>query len=666
MIAQAKREQMERARYQFFHSGAEDYSVFPKVVYDSWKRSLAYGLDPEKQSVKRLTPEELEARRRKNAVLMEVATSVMEFLHTLVKGSGFVLLLSDSDGYLLKLIGDKDAVADIQSKENPLVEGTCRHESVFGTGGIGTPMAIRKPVQLASYEMFYPSEHEFTGIGAPLIDADGRLWGAICMSGAWNQTHPHTLGLVAAASYAIMRQFSLQRLYNRLAAAENQLQTIISTINQGVFLLDSGYTIVKTNDTALQILGYTKDELLRQSILEIMPSFDFFKMKKNVYDRDLTVQGKYGTIRAFVTIQMVQNAASSDGSGLLITFRQSPEVRKFVTKYIGATASFNFDDIIGQSSAITTAKAYAQIASTNSANVLLLGESGTGKELFAQSIHNSSEFACGPFVAVNCGAIPKSLVESELFGYESGAFTGAKREGSAGKFELANNGTIFLDEIGDMPYEVQVHLLRILQTREVTRVGGKKPIPLNIRIIAGTNVDLQQAIEEKTFRSDLYYRLNVLSLQRPTLRERREDIPILTDYFIRKYQPAGKAQIRGVTDEVMRLFLEYPWPGNIRELENTVERACLLTTDVYIRPEHITASVLRYRAPAAPAAPAPAANEPARGTIHEAERELILKQLNESRGNVKNAAARLGISRRTLYRKMQKLGIDYQHLRRRE
>ena len=217
-----------------------------------------------------------------------------------------------------------------------------------------------------------------------------------------------------------------------------------------------------------------------------------------------------------------------------------------------------------------------------------------------------------------------------------------------------------------MPYEVQVHLLRILQTREVTRVGGKKPIPLNIRIIAGTNVDLQQAIEEKTFRSDLYYRLNVLSLQIPTLRERREDIPILTDYFIRKYQPAGKAQIRGVTDEVMRLFLEYPWPGNIRELENTVERACLLTTDVYIRPEHITASVLRYRAPAAPAAPAPAANEPARGTIHEAERELILKQLNESRGNVKNAAARLGISRRTLYRKMQKLGIDYQHLRRRE
>ena len=160
MIAEAKREQMERARYQFFHSGAEDYSVFPKVVYDSWKRSLAYGLDPEKQSVKRLAPEELEARRRKNAVLMEVATSFMEFLHTLVKGSGFVLLLSDSDGYILKLIGDKDAVADIQSKENPLVEGACRHESVFGTGGIGTPMAIRKPVQLASYEMFYPSEHE--------------------------------------------------------------------------------------------------------------------------------------------------------------------------------------------------------------------------------------------------------------------------------------------------------------------------------------------------------------------------------------------------------------------------------------------------------------------------------------------------------------------------
>ena len=195
------------------------------------------------------------------------------------------------------------------------------------------------------------------------------------------------------------------------------------------------------------------------------------------------------------------------------------------------------------------------------------------------------------------------------------------------------------------------------------RVGGNKIISVDVRIVAATNESLEEKVRDGSFRRDLYYRLNVLSLQIPTLRERQEDIPILTDYFIRKYQPAGKAQIRGVTDEVMRLFLEYPWPGNIRELENTVERACLLTTDVYIRPEHITASVLRYRAPAAPA---PAVNEPARGTIHDAERELILKQLNESRGNVKNAAARLGISRRTLYRKMQKLEIDYQHLRRRE
>ncbi len=664
MAAALTRERIERARHQFFRDGTEDLDAFPQMVYDSWKRSLDYGLDPAHQCAKRLKPSELDDRRRENAVLLEIATETLTFLHKLVKGSGFVLFFADKDGYILKIIGDQDALEDIQSKENPLVEGACRHESAFGTGGIGTAIALRKPVQLASYEMFYPSKHEFTGIGAPLIDEDGKLWGAVCMSGAWNQVHPHTLGLVTATSYAIMRQFSLKKLYNRLSAAENQLQTIIATINQGVFLADNRFCIMKTNDTAAQILNCTKEEICGKRLSDMFPSLDFAKLKKNVYDRDLQMQGKYGTVSAFVTIQFVQSAVTKNGSALLVTFRKSPDVRKFVTKYIGATARFNFDDIIGHSTVLTMAKTYAQIASSNSANILLLGESGTGKELFAQSIHNSSAFATGPFVAVNCGAIPKSLVESELFGYESGAFTGAKREGSAGKFELANNGTIFLDEVGDMPYEVQVHLLRILQTREVTRIGGKKSIPLNIRIIAGTNVDLQQAIENKTFRSDLFYRLNVLSIQIPPLRERQEDIPDLTAYFIKKYQPANKTKILGVTDEVMQIFMQYPWPGNIRELENAVERACLLTQDEYIRPEHITSTVLKYRPAAIEGAPEEdEPEETTDGTIHDAERELIIKQLTAARGNVKQAAVLLGISRRTLYRKMQRLDIEYQKIR---
>lgn len=672
MSTDSNNQRKQQARDNFFRTGAEDYSVFPAETYESWKRSLAYGLDPTVQHVKKLTPAQLKERCEKNKNLLHIAIPFMEFLYSMVKGSGYVIMLGDADGYILKIIGDPETLSGIRSKENPVLEGVCRHESVFGTGGIGTPLAIRKPIQLSYYEMFYLSKYEFTGTGAPLIDENGKIWGALCMSGMWNNSHPHTLGMVAAASYAIMRQLSLQNLYDRLAATESQLRTIISTINNGVFLVDSDMNIVDTNSAAVKALNFHKNELIGKPITLCLSTVDFSNLQQNVYDEEMSIQGKYGSIRAFVTILLIKCASQSSTASVLITFRQSTNVRKFVTRYIGSTASFTFDDIIGQSPALTTAKAYAQVASSNSANVLLLGESGTGKELFAQSIHNSSKFSGGPFVAVNCGAIPKSLVESELFGYESGSFTGAKREGSAGKFELANNGTIFLDEIGDMPYEVQVHLLRILQTKEVTRIGGKKPIPLNIRIIAGTHVDLLQAIEEKTFRSDLYYRLNVLSIQIPSLKEREGDIPILTDYFIKKYQPADKAPILGISPEVEQLFLQYPWPGNIRELENAVERACLLTNDALIRPEHIPWSIVHYKpAAAAPAAPAdaivrtPAITEhpAAHATMDEAERDLILQHLADAHGNVRQTADSLGISRRTLYRKLQKYGIDYRELR---
>lgn len=665
------------ARENFFSHGTEDYNIFSPEVYQSWKRSLAYGLDPSVQNIKMLSPKELDDRLQKNQGLINVASSFMEYLHSMVKGSGYVIMLADADGYILKLIGDPDTLSDIRSKRNPVVEGVCRHESVFGTGGIGTPIAIRKPIQLLCYEMFYPSKHEFTGAGAPLIDSNGKIYGALCLSSPLNQTHPHTLGMVAAASYAIMRQFSLQSLYDQLVSTESQLQAIISTINYGIFLLNKDLTIVDTNNAALKALNYQKNELIGVPISKIIPSLDCSKLIQNLYDEEYQLHGKYGSTNAFITVQFIKCAEGTTTS-VLITFRQSTSMRKFVTKYIGSTASFQFDDIIGQSKAIATAKAYAQIASSNSANVLLLGESGTGKELFAQSIHNNSQFASGPFVAVNCGAIPKSLVESELFGYESGSFTGAKREGSAGKFELANNGTIFLDEIGDMPYEVQVHLLRILQTKEVTRIGGKKSISLNIRIIAGTNVDLLQAIEEKTFRSDLYYRLNVLSIQIPTLKERGDDILILTDYFIKKYQPSGKTTILGITAEVADLFMRYPWPGNIRELENTIERACLLTSGEYIEPERIPYAIVHYQPSAStePTEPKPVYAAPSdvqesvaaptiteRSTINEAERALITKHLQDAHGNIKKAADRLGISRRTLYWKLQKYDINYHNMR---
>ncbi len=243
------------------------------------------------------------------------------------------------------------------------------------------------------------------------------------------------------------------------------------------------------------------------------------------------------------------------------------EVKKFqVTKY-------NFDDIIGNSSALKQVKDLAMNISKGMSSVLLFGETGTGKELFAQSIHNYSDRRTCPFVAINCGALPASLIESNLFGYEKGAFTGANKEGYKGAFEQANGGTVFLDEISELEIGLQAKLLRVLQEREVLRIGGTLPIPIDVRIIASSNKDLMQLCQKKEFRQDLYYRINVLNLVIPPLNRRKKDIPELTKHFIIKYNQLFGLYVTSTSSEAMKILLRYPWPGNIRELQNCIEYA---------------------------------------------------------------------------------------------
>jgi transcriptional regulator with PAS, ATPase and Fis domain len=315
----------------------------------------------------------------------------------------------------------------------------------------------------------------------------------------------------------------------------------------------------------------------------------------------------------------------------------------------------------------------------SSLNVLILGDSGTGKELVAQSIHNASKYSNGPFVAINCGALPKGLIESELFGYERGSFTGANKEGNPGKFELADGGTIFLDEVGDMPLDVQISLLRVLQTKEIIRIGGKYPRKVNVRIIAATNRDLEAAIDAKTFREDLYYRLNVFSVHVPCLKDRKQDILELADHFIKSFS-ASKGRSFRLSQEVCNLLVQYPWHGNVRELENAIERAVNITDDDEIRFEHLPKSVQDYFKDQDSRDQHSNENKlltMAEGNSQEGERRLkasghsletasrntIIACLEKSRGNVQNAAIMLGISRRTLYRKMEKLDISYQDYR---
>jgi len=291
-----------------------------------------------------------------------------------------------------------------------------------------------------------------------------------------------------------------------------------------------------------------------------------------------------------------------------------------------------------------------RVAQTDS-NLLLLGESGTGKGVFAQVIHRTSPRASGPFIQVNCGAIPETLLESELFGHEKGAYTGATSQ-KPGRFELANRGTIFLDEVGDTPLPLQVKLLHVLENRRFERLGGTKTIETDVRVIAATNQALEEKMREGEFREDLYYRLNVINISIPSLRERREDIPLLAEYFLRKYSVEMNRKIRGFSEEAMRILTKYNWPGNIRELQNTIENAVVFANDDIIQANDLNPKIHTTSEE----------TEDYSGPLDEAQREFkkryitkILKQMN---GNRTEAAKQLKIQRTYLSRLIKELNID--------
>lgn len=318
------------------------------------------------------------------------------------------------------------------------------------------------------------------------------------------------------------------------------------------------------------------------------------------------------------------------------------------------SAKYSFSNIIGESKSLMEVKNICQRAAMSDSNVLIMGESGTGKELFAHAIHNASDRASGPFVKINCAAIPSELLESELFGYEGGAFTGAKKEGKVGKFELANGGSIFLDEIGDMPLQMQVKLLRVLQEREIERIGSTKTRPINVRIISATNKNLEEEVKSGNFREDLYYRLNVMSVNIEPLRKRKDDIRPLAKALVKKLSSQMGVHVDSISEKAMAALEAYDWPGNIRELENVIERSInLLDSDRIIKvstlPVHITQSHKTH---------VYIAGSTLKEQLYDVEKSIILECLNENQGNKQKTANDLDMSRTSLYHKLKSYGID--------
>lgn len=327
---------------------------------------------------------------------------------------------------------------------------------------------------------------------------------------------------------------------------------------------------------------------------------------------------------------------------------------------------YNFSDIIGESPQLKKVIEQAKETAKSSSTIIIYGESGSGKELLAQSIHCYSDRCNHPFVAVNCGALPNNLIESELFGYESGSFTGAKKEGDIGKFELANKGTIFLDEVADMPLDMQVVLLRVLQENCITKVGGKKQIDIDVRVIAATNKNLKEEVKKGNFREDLYYRLNVLPLTLPPLKDRLGDIPLLLDYFLKTKSEKLNKPIPNISQSLFKKIISYCWPGNIRELENFIENLVALNGSSSYEIDFEECHCLKYDnlgnlldSFISDNTSNSSINNDTITPLIVLEQNEIVKALKICKGNISQASSKLGISRNALYNKMKRYNITY-------
>ncbi|WP_425326057.1 sigma 54-interacting transcriptional regulator [Neobacillus mesonae] len=465
----------------------------------------------------------------------------------------------------------------------------------------------------------------------------------------------------------------LYQLEQKQNSAE-ALEAILESAYEGIAVVDENGILQEFNEAYCRFIGIKREEAIGRHVTEVIENTQLHLTVKTGIPARGVLQTIHGEDMVVHRIPIWREGRVVGAIGMLI-FEGVTEVYKIYEKLLENNhqkqsnkelltlkqekdSRLTLDQIIGTSEEISHVKRMARRAARTAATVLIMGESGTGKEMFAKSIHNLSPFSKGPFISVNCGAIPDNLFESELFGFDDGAFTGAKKGGKPGKFELANNGTIFLDEIGELPLIMQTKLLRVLQEKEVERVGGIKKYSINVRIIGATNRDLKEMVDKDQFREDLYYRLNIIQLVLPPLRERKKDIPILIAHYMKEICDRYQIKVKSLTQAAVTAFIDYSWRGNIRELVNTIERLVTLVDGQVIDLEHLP---FPMKGPGAkkieqriPQIVAPTLIQEAKMEGSRKEKEMILKALKNAGGNKSKAAEILGIHRTTLYQKLKR------------
>jgi transcriptional regulator of acetoin/glycerol metabolism len=628
-------------------------------IFRSWRRVRdSYRVDPALKHIPRVLQKgELDERRRRNEFL-RLARPVLEDFAGRLGLSNDVLSSFDSEGVMLSIDGNPDTIDRIA--EIDFRPGASWTEECAGTNGPGTALAERRAVEVFASEHYVAAWQPWTCAAAPIFaPGDPLPVGVIDLTGPWEVQRRSALTIVKAIARAVEERVRAAAMVR----AEVVRQTFRAARGAGDALVavDARGRVIAQNESAQRRHLVDKGELPRAT------REDLFQMLSSTHGaRSEDVPISLPEARGTTVSPVLYDDVVVGGIVRVPSLRKEPPPRRSAAAH---PTRYDFGRILGCSATLRRAVELARTAATNTLPVVLGGESGTGKELFAHAIHASSLRSSGPFVVVHCGAIPAQLVEAELFGYEPGTFTGGRSQGNPGRFEDADGGTLFLDEVSELAPPAQTALLRVLQEKEVVRLGGSAPRQVDVRIVAASNKPLDEEIRKGRFRRDLYYRLNVLPVPIPALRERIEDVEFLAGSFLEEAEQAVGRSGLSLSAAALAALRTHNWPGNVRELRNVILRAAATCSRQEILPEDITLEngatggvdpeADPPSCPATPPAFDPAARKrpTLRATVDESERQALLAALDQCGWNFVRTAEALGISRMTLYRRLARFGI---------
>lgn len=647
---------INQARSEFFSHGTLPAGLVSDSIVRSWKRSIDYGVEIEKENgnIPILTRNELERLTEKNRNLLVQSFPVMENLYEQIEDTSSMVILADASGIVLHSVGDPDFVD--RARKVSLQPGGIWSEQFRGTNAIGTALVEQLPVVVHSSEHYVTSNDFLTCSASPIFDPYGKLLGVLDVSGDCRAYQQHTMALVRISVQQIENQMFSIGFESDIIIQFHSRPEFIGTLYEAIVVFGRDGRLLAANRSALLHLGLDRYRAQTAVFAHLFSlPFDSLLSHNGIPPQPVLQIPLANGMKVFGRIRI-----SPARSTKVIGHQESPGASNPGRKAdLHESRLHTLDSLEFGDSRMKSAIDKARRVMGHDIPVLIEGESGTGKELFARAMHQSGRRRNGPFVALNCAAIPEGLIESELFGYQEGAFTGARRKGNIGKIRQADGGTLFLDEIGDMPLPLQARLLRVLQERTISPLGDTNTHTIDIAVVCATNRKLRDEIAAGRFREDLYYRLNGLLITLPTLRE-REDLLLLAQSILNDI--AGPDRVKRLSDDVLNIFASHPWPGNIRQMHNVLRTAvALLGEDQEIGVAHLSEDFLEQFHEAVPFPHE--SNRTLPGTLQSdspasldhLEARAIRQAVTDCRGNISAAARRLGISRNTLYRKMRNI-----------